>query len=233
MMNKYVRATVYMLVILAGLSGRVAVAEQGDWLVRLRGIYVDPIDDSGLISLNGAPLPGSGVGVNSNPVPEIDVTYMLLRNVGIEVIAGITNHDVEVEGSALAGLGVTNGFKIFDAWVLPPTVTLQYHFLPEGSIRPYVGIGVNYTTFLDENATRNLETTLASPVSVGMTNSWGWAAQGGVDITLKDNWFINIDVKYIDIDATASLGVKNLGARLEVDANIDPIVFGAGIGYRF
>jgi len=221
-------------VLMCALSGAsfMAKAEQGDWLVRLRGIAVMPQDDSGLISLNGAPLPGSGVAVDDSVVPEIDVTYMFHRHWGIEVIAGTSPHNVEVEGSALAGVGVTDGFEIFDSWVLPPTVTLQYHFFPENKIRPYVGVGVNYTAFLGNNATDALEAAVG-PVDVDMDNSWGWAAQGGVDITVKDNWFINLDLKYIDMDSTATLFLKNLGARLSVDVDIDPIVFGAGIGYRF
>ena len=206
-----------------------AAAAQGDWLVRLRGIAILPQDDSGLISVNNAPVPGSGVAVDDSFVPELDVTYMFLRNWGVEVIAGTAKHDVTLDGP----LGpLPDGFKIFDSWVLPPTVTLQYHFLPEHKIRPYLGMGINYTAFLGNNATDALEAAVG-PVDVDMDHSWGWAAQGGVDITLKDNWFLNIDVKYINIDSTATLFLKNSGTRLSVDVDIDPIVFGAGIGYRF
>lgn len=205
-----------------------AYAEQGDWLVRLRGIYVMPDDDSGLISLGTVPLAGSGVDVDSNPVPELDITYMLHRHWGIEVIAGITNHDVELEGPVL---GLPDGFKIFDTWVLPPTVLLQYHFLPDSKIRPYVGLGVNYTAFLWNDATGALESAVGGPVDVDMENSWGWAAQGGVDIGINDRWFINVDLKYIDIDSTASLATP-LGT-LRVNTDIDPYIVGAGIGYRF
>ena len=210
------------------LSSFSVVAEQGDWLVRLRGIAIIPQDDSGPISINNVPFPGSGVAVNNSVVPEVDVTYMFHRNWGVEVIAGTAKHDVEVDGSFI----LPAGFKIFDSWVLPPTVTLQYHFMPEHKIRPYLGMGINYTAFLGNNATDALEAAVG-PVDVDMDNSWGWAAQGGVDITLKDNWFLNIDVKYINIDSTATLFLKNSGTRLSVDVDIDPIVFGAGIGYRF
>jgi outer membrane protein len=205
-------------------------AEQGNWLVRLRGIAVLPQDDSGLISANNVPVPGSGVAVDDSAVPELDVTYMFHRNWGVEVIAGTAQHTVTLDGPFGP---LPSGFKVFDAWVLPPTVTLQYHFLPEGNIRPYVGMGVNYTTFLGENASSAIESVGLGPATVGMTSSWGFAAQAGVDISIKDNWFVNIDVKYIDIDSTASVMFKNAGVRLTVDANIDPIVFGAGIGYRF
>lgn len=216
-------------------------ADQGDILVRVRGIALVPDDDSGLISLSAAgtstPLAGSGVGVDSDIVPEVDITYMLHKNWGIEVIAGIANHNVKLKGPgpALTGLGFTDGFKIFDAWVLPPTVTLQYHFMPDNKIRPYAGFGVNYTALLWNDASDDLEAAVG-PVDVDTDSSWGWAAQVGVDIDYKDNWFFNIDLKYIDVDTTASLLIKNgalAGNSLRVDTNVDPFVIGAGIGYRF
>ena len=206
-------------------------AEQGDWLVRARGIVIHPDDDSGLISLGVSPVADTGVNVDTNVVPELDVTYMFHRNWGIEIIAGTSIHTVNAEGSGLAGAGVTDGFDLFDTWVLPPTVTLQYHFLPGNSIRPYVGAGANYTKFFAANATSSLEKTLGGPVGVNLDSSWGWALQGGVDIDIKDNWFINLDLKYIDMSTTAYL--KTPVGNLSVDVDVDPFVFGAGIGYRF
>ena len=203
-------------------------AEQGDWLVRGRGIVIHPNDDSGLISLGGSPVTNTGVNVDTNVVPELDVTYMFHRNWGVEVIAGTSIHTVNSEGS---GLGLPNGFDLFDTWVLPPTVTLQYHFLPDSTIRPYVGVGANYTKFFAANATSALEKALKGPVGVNLDSSWGWAVQGGVDISLKGNWFINLDLKYIDMSTTAYL--KTPIGNLSVDVDVDPLVFGAGVGYRF
>jgi len=205
-------------------------AAQGDWLVRIRGIVIYPDDSSGLVSAGGVPLAGTGVDVDTQAVPEIDVTYMIHNHWGIEVIAGIAKHNVSFETAAPVA-GLTDGLDLFDTWVLPPTVTLQYHFLPDQKIRPYVGLGVNYTAFLGDNATSELEALVGS-VDVNTENSWGWAGQAGVDIDFKDNWFINMDVKYIDIDTRATLTTTPLG-KLRVNVDVDPFVFGAGIGYRF
>ena len=226
---------------LSMLSG-VARAEAGDWLVRARGIAIVTDDSSGRIHLEAGgtstPLDGSGVGVDTSVVPELDVTYMVTDNIGIEAIAGIAIHDVDLEGPGpvLSSLGFTDGFKIFDSWVLPPTVTVQYHFMPENNIRPYVGVGVNYTAFLWNDATDNLETAVGSPVDVDMDNGFTWAAQIGADVDINDKWYFNVDVKYIDIDSTASLLIKNgafANTGLRVDVDINPWVVGAGIGYRF
>ena len=208
------------------------------WRVRGRVIGIIPDDSSNDITLHAGPAEvplSAGVGVDAAVVPELDVTYMITPHFGVEVIAGIANHDVEIDGSdpVLGGLGVPDGTKIFDVWVLPPTVTFQYHFRPDAKFRPYVGVGANYTAFLWNDATKNLETTLASPVDVDTSSSWGWAAQFGMDWDLNGRWFANIDVKYIDIDTTASLHVQRLGAGMRVDLDVDPWVVGAGIGYRF
>ncbi len=218
------------------VSNTSVFAEQGDWLVRFRGIVVAPNDDSGLISLHtgggATPLAGSGVGVGNSFTPEVDITYMLRKNWGIEIIAAITNHDVSVEGpgAVLSGLGLTDGFDIFDTYVLPPTVTLQYHFMPENKIRPYVGLGVNFTNFFGDDATDALEAAIG-PVTVTTKNSWGWSAQIGADFDYKDNWYFNVDLKFIDINTTANLNTAV--GNLLVDVDIDPFVIGAGFGYKF
>jgi outer membrane protein len=98
-----------------------------------------PNDSSGQTFLGNTTGQGSAVSVDSSFVPEFDITYMLTPHWGIEAIAGIANHDVNVDGTStgvLAALAVSDGFKLFDTWVLPPTVTLRYHFLPENNIRP-------------------------------------------------------------------------------------------------
>ena len=236
--GRYVNKLFLVLILFASTN---VFAEKGDILVRLRGIAITPDDSSGLISLSAAgtstPLAGSGVGVDTDIVPEVDITYMFHRNWGIEAIAGIANHNVKLKGpgATLAGLGLTDGFELFDAYVLPPTVTLQYHFMPDSKIRPYAGVGVNYTALLWNDADDDLEAAVG-PVDVDTSSSWGWAVQAGVDIDLKDNWYLNLDLKYIDIDTSASLLIKNgpLGGNsLRVDLDIDPFVIGAGFGYRF
>ncbi|MGE0485942.1 MAG: OmpW family protein [Gammaproteobacteria bacterium] len=211
------------------------------WRVRARVIGVIPDDDSTNINVEtpaGGRIPlNAGVKVDSAVVPEFDLTYMITPNIGIEAIAGMTNHDIKIDGTdaTLAGLGAVDGFKIFDAWVLPPTVTLQYHFKPDAKFRPYVGFGVNYTAFLWNDATDNLERAVGGPVDVDTSSSWGWAGQFGFDYELSNNWFANFDVKYIDMDTIASLNMPTLlgGVGLRVKADINPWVVGAGIGYRF
>lgn len=236
MKSKYVGCIATLLIWNSLFLSTFSYAEQGDFIVRLRGIGLVPDDSSGLISSNGIDIANSGVGIDSAFVPELDLTYMITKHIGVEAIAGMANHTVELEGTGIAtATGVAalgDGFEIFDTWVLPPTITLQYHFIPDANIRPYVGIGVNYTNTFGDNATDELEA-LLGPVSVNTTNSWGLAAQGGVDIDINETFFFNIDVKYIDVDTEASLETKTAFGTLRVDLDVDPWVVGAGVGMRF
>lgn len=220
------RAALGLAAALAGAVPAAVAYEAGDILVRGRVIAVDPNEDSSVVKSNGAPIAGSGVGLDSSIVPEVDFTYMLTPAWGLELILASSSHDADGTGS-LAGMG-----KLFDARTLPPTLTVQYHFNSSGSIRPYAGIGLNYTLFFNEDATSGMKTAGGGKASVQLDDSWGLAANVGVDVAINKDWFINADLKYIDMDTTATIKTNALG-RLKVDVDIDPWVYGIGIGRRF
>lgn len=199
-----------------------AMAAQGDWLVRLRGIVVAPTENSSAVT----GIPGSEVGVENAVVPELDFTYFLTDNIAAELILATSPHDIVGEGS-IAGLN-----EIAEVMVLPPTLTLQYHFLPNGDfIRPYAGVGVNYSIFYSQDSTASLENALGGATDVDLDDSVGVAFQLGADFPINDRWFLNADVKYIQIDTEATLTTGSDVRTVEVD--LDPIVAGVGVGFRF
>jgi outer membrane protein len=200
-----------------------AQAAQGDVLVRLRGIMVAPNERSGSV------LPafsGEKVKVDNSVMPEVDVSYMATDHIGFELIAATTKHSASGRSGTTGAIG-----RLASTWVLPPTLTAQYHFLPEAKIRPYVGAGVNYTLFYNEKASNALEGAVGA-TRVHMSDSFGWAAQAGADIDLTDSVFLNLDVKYIDIDTTARLSTTAAGVQT-VRVHLDPLVFGVGVGMKF
>jgi outer membrane protein len=205
--------------------------EAGDWLIRGRIINVNPNDDSGDLVLNGTTNLGEGVTVDDDTVPELDITYMLSPNWGVELILGYSEHTVRTHKQAGAVVETLGSKDVIDTKVLPPTLTLQYHFAPNSDIRPYVGAGINYTHFFDEEVP-NKSGVSQSGDDVELDDSWGLAVQAGVDIALDDVWFVNMDVKYIDIDTTAKFKGTAVG-RAKINADINPFVFGVGIGRSF
>ena len=205
----------------AAIAAPSMAQEPGNWLVRGRVIHVTPNDRSGEVTT----LAGSGVGVGDDTAAELDITYMLRPNWGLELILGTTQHDLTGKGT-IANLG-----KIGKTALLPPTLTLQYHFAPKTDVRPYAGIGVNYSKFYNEKSTNSLDTGLGGPTTINLDDSWGLAAQAGVDVGLKNDWFVNFDLKYIQIETKATLVTGSTTRTVDVDIN--PWVFGIGIGKRF
>jgi outer membrane protein len=198
-----------------------AQAEQGDWLVRGRAIMVAPTETSSGVEPAFA---DDEVSVSNSFAPEVDISYFVSDHVALELIAATTKHDVGGKG-ALKPVGELAG-----SWVLPPTLTLQYHFAPKARVRPYVGAGLNYTLFYSEDASDGLEDAIGS-TKVELDDSFGYALQAGVDVDLNEKIFLNLDVKYIDIDTEATLTTGSLVNRVKV--SLDPVVVGVGVGMRF
>lgn len=181
-----------------------AFAAQGDILARFRITNVNPD-----VKVDNV-LADASVDVSEDTIPELDFTYMLTNNVGLELILGTSKHDVS---SSLGNLGSVK--------VLPPTLTAQYHFSPEGQIRPYVGAGINYTRFY------GVKNTDVLPWSV-KKNSFGPALQVGVDIPVTKNIFVNFDVKKLWIKTKVNSNGTELGTL-----EINPLVTSVGIGTKF
>lgn len=184
----------------------VSAHEAGDWLIRAGVTHVNPKSNNGTAA-------GLGLDVNSSTRPSVSATYMVNRNLGVELLAATPfRHDI-------AG----NGASIGSTKHLPPTLSLQWHFLPSATVQPYVGVGLNYTRFFSTEGRG-----LLAGNHLELTDSWGLAAQVGVDVKINERWFVNASVRYIDIDSDVKLNGAKVGK-----ANIDPWVTTIGIGYRF
>ncbi|MDC7719163.1 outer membrane beta-barrel protein [Vogesella sp. DC21W] len=189
---------------LATLLTSSAFAAQGDILARFRVTNVNPQTsvDKTLEALK--------VDVKDDTIPEVDFTYMLTNNVGVELILGTSKHTLTAGGADIGSVKV-----------LPPTVTAQYHFNPQGEFRPYVGAGVNYTRFYSLKDKSGLNLTVDK-------NSFGPALQVGMDTPLTKDIFLNFDVKKIWIKTKVKAGGADAGTL-----DINPLVTSVGIGTKF
>lgn len=189
-----------------------AVAATSPWQIRVRGLGVIT-NDSG--SVNG--VAGSDLSYSDSVIPELDITYYLTDNIAAELILGTTYANIYGEGP-LSTYG-----KLGKTWVLPPTLTLQYHFTDFGAFKPYVGAGVNYTMFYSQDGD--------AATSLDVKNSFGTALQIGADYMVNEHWGVNFDVKKLflkaDFDATIN------GTDYSGKAKLDPWLIGAGVTYRF
>ncbi len=188
------------------------VAESSPWMIRLRALGVIA-RDSGYVDQ----VPGSALKTSDAVVPELDITYFFTQNIAAELILGVTRHTVAFSSAP--------GVDVGKAWLLPPTLTLQYHFTDFGAFKPYVGAGVNYTFFFSQSAAGGLVT------DSHLKDSFAPAVQIGFDYMFDKHWGWNVDVKKLWLRPEWN-GVAG-GNVVTGKVNIDPWLIGTGITYRF
>jgi outer membrane protein len=131
---------------------------------------------------------------------------------------------VDGEGS------IRNLHEIADTWIFPPALTLQYHFSGMSVWKPYVGAGVQYINFFDTGTGDNL----LGATKVTIDDAFGFTLQAGIDLSLG-NGCLNADVKktWLDTNITWHNSATLEGLNVVGDADLDPWIFSAGVGYRF
>jgi len=145
-------------------------------------------------------------------VPEVDVSYFFTKNLAAELVLTYPQSiDIKVAGTKQGTIKA-----------LPPSLLLHYHFTDLGAFTPYVGAGVNYTFFTSRSNILNGQASVDN-------GSAGLAAQVGFDYALTESWSLNVDVKCIQMSTDVSVnGVGKIGK-----VNLDPTLYGIGVGYRF
>ncbi|ATH78480.1 MULTISPECIES: OmpW/AlkL family protein [Halomonadaceae] len=178
----------------------------GDFFTRVGVAQVTPKNDNGALA-NGA----LAVDVQDKTDFAFTLGYRFHDKVGVELLAALPfKHDIALNGENLASTKH-----------LPPTLTLQYYPLggTQARVQPYIGAGINYTRFSDEQLAIG---------ELDLDDSWGLAGQLGIDLLIDDNWALNAAAWYLDIDTDATVNGAAAGT-----VEIDPIVVMAGLSYRF
>ena len=184
-------------------------------MIRVRALYIDPAHHSGPIP--ALAVPSNAIRVENRWAPELDISYFFSKQLAAELVLAFTKLDARVSRSAVGAFDA-GSFK-----ALPPTLTLQWHFLPDAQFRPYVGAGLNYTRLSD----MKLGNGVTGPLKLERS-SVGPALQAGIDIALGGAWFLNFDAKKVWIQT----GLKSNGTTLST-LKVNPWLLGVGLGYRF
>lgn len=238
------KKTLVFMALLSVFAAQNAQAEAGDFVVRLRATNINPSESSKLGEQTDKTY-GAGTAnllygntsanlqVDSNTIPELDLSYYVTKNIALELILALgTKHDVKTS-SIGAGL---NKRALGEVNLLPPTLTAQWHFMPDQTFDPYVGAGVSYVRAMDNGLTAD---TIGGgrPIRIDRSN-WGAALQAGFDVNLQDGWLVNFDVKKIWFDTTVKIDTQGLagtaaGYRKIDSLDIDPLVVSVGFGKKF
>ncbi len=195
-------------------------SDYDQWKMRFRVISVIPNASATIGTIGG------DAEISTAFVPEIDFTYFLNNKWALELILGTAKHDVNTVGSNLTAIGgpASAEVDLGSVWLLPPTLTLQYHFGGD-SFQPYAGAGLNYTIFY------NHDPAAGGGLDVDFKNKMGFALQLGFDYALTEKWFLNFDAKYLFLNTDIVVDPTSLAIPANVDIN--PFIVGIGAGFNF
>jgi len=205
-MIKFPRALRLSVLVACAAALQPALADEGPLLVRVRALHLDSANTDST---------SLGLSINNKTFPEVDFSYFLAPNIAAELILTYPQKQRIY----------SNGSEIGSLKHLPPTLTLQYHFNPAGTFRPYVGAGVNYTNFSSVSFTPAVEAALKPSIK---HNSWGLAWQAGADIQVAKGTYLNFDVKKVKLGTTVYSNGASAGKF-----KVDPLLASVGLGWRF
>ncbi|NOU52454.1 outer membrane beta-barrel protein [Pseudoalteromonas sp. JBTF-M23] len=197
---------------------------QAQFSVNVGAINVNPSNTASHIEQNKA----LGLVADSDTQLGLTFDYQYTDNITFELIAATPfSHTVN-------GAGGLQGAEIAKVKHLPPTLMAQYHFFgADSAFRPFVGAGLNYTVFFDEEATQALRTTLGTnDVKVDLDSSFGVALQVGFNYDLNEKWGLHGMISKIDINTDATVYANGTKA-LTSDVELDPVVAMFGVKYKF
>jgi len=188
--------------------------DTGSILARARFAAVIPEDFTSSIADIGGQ-----VNATTAYIPEVDFSYFVTPHISVEAIVGTSRHEISAQGSALNPAGKAD---VGSVWVLPPTITVQYH-QQYGRFIPYAGVGITAMFFYDHNTNSS-----GGITKISFDNNVGPTLNAGFDYVLGPHWVANVDVKQMFVSTTA-----HINGAIDASTDLSPTVVAAGIGYRF
>jgi outer membrane protein len=248
MKSKSVISAVFFIL----FSGGASAYQTGEFFVRFGAAHVAPDDSSNGIAipaLSVLSISGTEAQVASDTQLGLTFNYMFSNRLGIEVLASTPFSHTITADLAAAGISGLGDVVAGEAKHLPPTLSVIFYPLAtnDSSIQPYLGLGINFTVFLQERVDQSLEDgipVIASalgtdlgvstlPMKLDLDDSWGLAAQIGIDVALNQKWHLNTSIRWIDIDTEATFSSAGTDIISVDDVAIDPYVYQINLGYKF
>ncbi len=163
--------------------------------------------------------PGAGVETSDATTAIFVFERTFTPNIGAELVLGVPPRIKAKATGSVAYLG-----EVLSARNVSPTLLVNYYFGDPGDTwRPYLGAGINYTKFT------GIRTTLPA-TSVSMSDSWGWALQGGVNYAVSARWGLFASVARLDVKSDV-VAVNSTVLTTTVDFR--PVTYAAGVWLRF
>jgi outer membrane protein len=177
----------------------------------------------------------AGVNFKAKDLETLYLGYVrsLPYNLSVELALGYPPlSKVEGRGPATVGSVPYNGVVVSSARWLSPTVLLEYNFLPVSSKwRPYVGVGVNYTSFYDRVSNAQGNAAEGGPTRLSLTSSVGPAGTVGLSYNISGHWHVytSYSITRVNTDLTADTG----GIERTATIKFKPQAWVLSTGYSF
>ena len=181
----------------------------------------------------GAVPPGVNMNINNVNTPYFAYVRRLSPSFDLEFAFGVPPTTTIVgKGPAKLGSVPYDGQEIATAKWWSPTVLLNYKFFDESnSIRPYVGVGINYTTFSDLTANSAGQAALGGPTWANLSDSFGWAATAGVSYHIVEHW--SVYGSYSVSEVRSNLTTNTSGAIRTNSVDFHPSTVVVSVGYSY
>jgi outer membrane protein len=180
----------------------------------------------------GTTPPGLKIGAKNLDVFAVSYERRLSVNWAAQFQAGIPPTLTAIGVGAAAPVGTVAKARI---WF--PTAMLRYTFTNVPVIRPYVGMGMTYTFFTDQQSSPAYTGALqGSSSDINLKSSWGPYARGGFEYPIDKQWCVNMEYSSFRLKTSATVDTQTPGigdiAR-HVSIKDSPQIFGLTIGYKF
>ena len=215
------------LVALALVAGSAAHAQSaGTWMARVGATGIYPQVSSG--DLSPPAWPNTQTDVSSDWSLGGGITYMITDNWSVDLPLALPFTHTLTGAGAIAGVGTIGTTK-----ALPATLFAQYRFGDaKAAFRPYLGAGLTYAYFYDENATNTLNAvsggTPSNPTTFSIQSKFALSVQAGATYAFNERWFLDGVVGYTWLKNTTTLSTGQTQPM-----TLNPVSVAVAVGYRF
>lgn len=143
-----------------------------------------------------------------------------------DIVLTINNPGLPASAQALSG---QVGARVRQ---VGPTLFANYKFLGKTSpLRPFIGVGINYTRFDNTVSTAANNALVGGATSISLEDSVGLALHGGVTYRISDQWSLSVSLATAQVKS--KITTNTLGIERSADIKFRPRVFTAAVGYSF
>ena len=202
--------------LLATLMSPAVLAQ--DWTAKFGVTRYDTSSKTSGIKGIGIP-PGADAQTGDATTLIAVIERKLTPNIGIELVLGLPP---KIKARATGSVAFLGG-DVLSASNVAPTLIVNYYFGDESqTLRPYVGAGINYTTF------RSIKSSLAPKVE--MSDSTGLVVQAGLNYAINKQMGLFASVARVDVKSDV---VATASTVLTTTIDFRPITYSAGVTFKF